>query len=313
MAQCKICPLCDRPGTLSEASEIDSIPSNVRKFREHIFTVWRCSNCESLHSLEEVDLVPYYDAYPFKNHTLDYYTLIAYHNRLFRLKKSGLKQNHRILDFGCGAGLFVEFLKQKGYQNAFGYDSFVHPYSDPSILQQHYDIVTSYDVIEHVDDPIAFYKTMTELVTPNGLLVIGTPEASRLSLSKNKLTPELHQPYHRHILSEKLLLSLAKKFSLTPENIYRRFYFDSPIPFANSRFIWSYIAKTGGMIDVAVEKINLATILLSPRLILEGLFGYFFPQRGNILITFRKSISTERDDGEFIPDVTLSKQKTVNE
>jgi hypothetical protein len=52
--------------------------------------------------------------------------------------------------------------------------------------------------------------------------------------------------------------------------------------------MWSYISATGGMIDAAVEAPQPGLVLRSPKLLFESLFGFLFPPRGNILLSFRK-------------------------
>ena len=301
MATCTVCPLCEQPKTLQQATEIAQVPCNVRRLRDHQFTVWRCSNCNSLHSYEDADLGFYYKHFPFQRHQLDFATRIGYKNRLRLLQKRGLSKTHTILDYGCGAGLFVDFLRESGYANAFGYDAYVERHADTSVLNQKYDAVVSYDVIEHVDSPREFMRAIERLVRIGGLLAIGTPEADNIPLNDgNVLAAELSQPYHRHLLSERVLLTLAAENGMVAEHTHRRFYMDSLVPGVNSRFIWSYIAATGGMIDAAVEPPRMGVILRSPKLIFNALFGYFLPPRGNILITFRKvkHASTAHDDAE---------------
>lgn len=289
MSENLVCNLCDKPGTYDEATEIGKVPCHVRCFQNDMFTVWRCNSCGSIHSKEDPDLNTYYADYPFKNHTLDYHTRIGYRNRLRMLKKQGFRPEHRLLDFGCGKGLFLSFLCAHGYPNVFGFDSFVDQYADPSILQEHFDVIVSYDVIEHVDDPREFLEALVTALRKGGLLVLGTPNADHLKLSNKKHQPvELSQPYHRHIFSEQMLLQLGAEFGLEVVHTYRRFYFDSLYPSVNTRFMWAYVQRTGGMIDVCVESPRLKVIFRSPKLIFYALFGYFFPPRSNILFTFTK-------------------------
>ena len=267
------------------------MPCNVRQLKEHKFVVWRCTGCNSLHASDEPDLDFYYERFPFQNHRLDFHARIGYGNRLRMLSRLGLNRTHRVLDYGCGAGLFVQYLREKGFSNAAGYDRFVPAYSDASVLRAgSYDAVVLYDVIEHVDDPRALLSSLVDLVVPGGLIAVGTPNADHISLREESLlTPELSQPYHRHIFSERTLLKMAEENGLTAEQIYRRFYFDSLFPGVNTRFMWAYIAETGGMIDAAVEPPQVARVFKSPRLLFYALFGYFFPPRGNILVTFRRA------------------------
>lgn len=254
MEECTTCNVCDEPETLNASTEQAQVPCHVHCFRDESFTVWRCKNCGSLHSKEVVDLERFYASYPFKDHKLDFHTRIGYRNRLNLLKRQGAKPNHLILDYGCGAGLYVKFLREQGFQNVHGYDPFIPHFADDQILEKKFDIVVSHDVIEHVEEPIHFLENMVRLLKPNGLLVLGTPNASEISLrSEDVLAVELSQPYHRHILSEKALSHLAERFALEPVHTYRRFYFDSFIPSVNTKFMWKYVELNGGFIDVCVK------------------------------------------------------------
>lgn len=298
MKEFQICNLCDQPGSFAQAREKARVYCHVRKFKNDAFTVWRCVNCGCLHSLEPVDLQKYYDDYPFKNHKLDFHTKIAYANRVNLLKQLNVSYKNSIIDYGCGAGLYVEYLKNHSFENTVGYDPFINQYSNDDVLKAKYDVVVSHDVIEHVDNPMQFFETMLSLSKPGGLVVVGTPNASEIKLSGSSFPAvELSQPYHRHILSERALITQAKKFGFDVRHVYRRFYFDSLIPGVNVRFMWKYIAMCGGMIDAAVEPFRWRLVLSSPRLWLLAFFGYFWRSPGNILITFQSkdAIKTSSD------------------
>jgi 2-polyprenyl-3-methyl-5-hydroxy-6-metoxy-1,4-benzoquinol methylase len=223
-----------------------------------------------------------------KKHRLDFHAKIGYGNRVALLKKIGLQKDSRILDYGCGNGLFVQYLQSKGYTNATGYDPYIEAYTKTSLLHRSYDVVTSYDVIEHVEDPKSYMQDLVSLVKPGGLLVVGTPNAEEIDLfDPEGPAVELSQPYHRHILSARALFRLAEDNNLEVVDVYRRFYFDSLLPMVNTRCMWTYIKATGGMIDAAVEPIRWSQFLKSPRLLLYAFIGYFLPPRGNILLSFR--------------------------
>ena len=286
MAACAECNLCNQPGTYSGAPEVHRVPCNVRQFKDHIFTLWRCTGCGSLHCLEDADLPTYYAEYPLKKQRLSFSEEIGYGNRLKLMNRQGVHRAHRVLDYGCGAGLYVNFLRQKKYSNAFGYDPFVPEYADHGILDSPFDAVVSYDVIEHEDDPAAFMRAIRAVVRPGGLVVIGTPNADRISATLQG-DPNLHVPYHRHILSERLLLAAARKQGMEPVHIYRRSFYDSLVPTVNSHFMWAYIRKSGGLLDAAVEPPQVALVLRSPRMVLAAFFGYFMPAGDYILASFR--------------------------
>jgi SAM-dependent methyltransferase len=263
------------------------VPCNVRRFKDDVFTLWRCTGCGSLHCAEDADLPRYYAHYPLQQQALTLHERIGYGNRLRLLERQGFRRTDRLLDYGCGVGLFVRYLRDRGLWNASGFDPYVPALADSEVLRRRYDAVVSYDVIEHDDDPCAFLGTLSRLVRPGGLLVIGTPDAAHVSLDR-KGDPSLHPPYHRHLLSERALLGLGRKHGLEPIHVYRRSFYDSPIPTVNSRFMWRHIERSGGFLDAVTEPPRTGLILLSPVLLFLAFFGYFVPRGDNMLVTFRR-------------------------
>lgn len=190
--------------------------------------------------------------------------------------------------------MFVSFLLQCGY-NASGYDSYVEKYSDRKVLSNVYDVVTSYDVIEHANQPVEFFEQLVCCLQQGGLFAVGTPDADKINLSDpEKFSMELHQPYHRHILSEETLLKLGAHAGLDIVKVYHRFYFDTLYPMVNTRFLKAYVRCTGNFIDVIFEEPRLRFLFTLPQLLFYALAGYFFPPSGNITVFFRKSTLTNR-------------------
>ena len=265
------------------------IRCNVREFSNESFTVWRCGECRSLHCLEQVDLERYYLDYPFKKHRPDLWTRLAYGELLRRLRRHGLRPNGSLLDFGCGPGLFVDFLHNKGYAKAQGFDAYVKEHSDPAPLSRQYDFVFSQDVIEHVEDPHGFLRRLKELARPGGTVYVGTPNASEIDLDDpERFLAEIHMPYHRHVLSEPALVSIGRECGLELIARYPRYYFDTPWPSANTRVIMEYIRRCGNLIDAAFEPPRWGLVLRSPRLWYFGLLGWFHTPPAQIALVFRR-------------------------
>ena len=144
--------------------------------------------------------------------------------------------------------MFVLFLQQCGYK-AFGYDPYVEKYSDKKVLENRYDIVTSYEALEHANQPVEFFEQIAHCVRQGSLIAIETPNADEIDLQDPvKFALELHQPYHRHILSEKSLINLGLKRGLEVVKIYHRFYFDTLYPMVNTRLLKSYVRITGNFL-----------------------------------------------------------------
>ena len=289
MADATLCNVCNTPSRIEDAVEIGLIPSNVRRFQAEKFTVWRCRSCQSLHSKETIDLAYYYKHYPVQQHRLDLWARVAYSVRLKRLIREGLRRELSLLDYGCGNGLFVSYLQERGYRNAAGFDPYIPEYANENTLSKTYDFVAAQDVIEHAETPKKLMERLTSYVRPSGMLCIGTPNAVHINLSQpDRFALSLHQPYHRHILSEAALLQLGKEMGLKPKRIYHRWYYDSLFPTINYRFLQTYVLRAGNMLDAAFEPPRIGMVMTSPLMLFYALFGYFFPPRTEMMILFHK-------------------------
>jgi SAM-dependent methyltransferase len=261
----------------------------VRAFKNTFFTMWRCIGCGSIHCAEDADLPRYYAGYPLSNQPNNVLSRLACHNQLRMLERASFRRSMTLLDFGCGGGLFVEYLQDAGVSSC-GYDPYVARYNDPIVLDNTYDAVVSFDVIEHDDDPRRFFDDLVQHVNPGGILTIGTPRAEGVSLHRPK-DPSLHPPYHRHILSERIMVELGRQRGLELVRVDRRSFADTLVPFANYQSMQAYIEATGGFLDIVAEPPRLRTVMGSPRFLFLGLFGYLLPRRNYMIVTFRKPAS----------------------
>ena len=105
----------------------------------------------------------------------------------------------KALDVGCGAGLLCEPLARMGAQ-VTGLDAAAEnvavalAHAEPQGLDIDYrneaiedfggrdfDLVTSLEVLEHVDDPEAFINGLARALADDGLMIISTPNRTALS------------------------------------------------------------------------------------------------------------------------------------
>lgn len=81
---------------------------------------------------------------------------------------------HRIshLDYGGGSGLLSELLRANGWQSS-SYDQFVDGPDEFGRLST-YDLVTAFEVFEHVVDPLDLMASLSKLAHPQSLIMFTT-------------------------------------------------------------------------------------------------------------------------------------------
>jgi SAM-dependent methyltransferase len=286
---CAVCPFCSgQAGSAEQAKEFASVPAVVREYQTEHFTVWRCRCCDSLHCLEPVNLSRFYKVYPFAKHQLDLVTRTALGNRARQLLRQGVQKTDAILDFGCGNGLFVTFLRKMGFSDVTGYDLYSNEYSDTAVLNNEYEVVLAQDVIEHADDPAQMLQAMVNCLKPQGLICLGTPMAERIDIKKwRSFNMSIHQPYHRHIFSARALVALARRFGLKEVKIFDRHFSETKVPLVNLFFMHKYVEYSGNVINVGFERPRLKGFLLYPQLIFYAFFGFFLSRRCEMMAYFR--------------------------
>ena len=264
--------------------------SNVRRFAHERFGVWRCPHCKSIHAADEVDLDYYYSGYPFHGGTeLDWAERAVYRNLTRRLERAGLRKHHAILDYGCGSGALIRYLRQAGYENAFGYDQFSPEYKVPERLERRYDCIVSQDVIEHVAEPWELLRTFDRLTNPGALISIGTPNAEGVDLKEPEwFVHALHQPYHRHILSGTVLREAGETLGWEVARYYTTEYVNTLVPFVNLRCVRHYMECFDNTMDAAFDRRMDNWKLFNPLTLWYGFFGYFQTDNAGVMVVFRK-------------------------
>lgn len=162
-------------------------------------TLVRCQSCQFIFSETiptEEELLIHYSSYR-RNNNLSSITIQRY-NELLNLFEI-YRQTNRLLDIGCGDGYFLVAAKARGW-NVFGTE-----YTDEAIKicsekgiqmykgaieaisfdQQKFDVVTSFEVLEHLNNAKEHISTIHNLIREKGVFYFTTPNFN--SLSRRKL------------------------------------------------------------------------------------------------------------------------------
>ena len=124
------------------------------------------------------------------------------------LTRSNLSQNrnpkYKLLDIGCGYGAFLDSAQQMGFAvagveidkqiaekaRASGfvvYDDYLENLELPA---NNYDVITLWDVIEHVPDPVSLLAECHRLLKPGGILFYHTGNA-KFQVTKGRILAKL--------------------------------------------------------------------------------------------------------------------------
>ena len=124
------------------------------------------------------------------------------------LSKLELPESPDICDFGCGDGVSFPMLRSIG--NVCGiecdtslitdrYRDSIHtqPLGDPAYEGLQFDLVTAFDVVEHIEDDVTAMTSLADLVRPGGWLVMTVPAFMSLWDKHD----EINQHYRRYTKS----------------------------------------------------------------------------------------------------------------
>jgi SAM-dependent methyltransferase len=112
------------------------------------------------------------------------------------LRDALLRQDRRrLLDFGCGGGGFLEEMRKRGWEvtgvdasvaavqrvrNVLGLDALAGSLPDERLALEAFDLITMWQSLEHVHQPLRILREARRLLVRGGMLVISAPNIDSL-------------------------------------------------------------------------------------------------------------------------------------
>lgn len=190
--QCKICGLaCEK--------------IHIEEKDNRVYTILQCMFCKTIQVAEFYESIsPEYSNLKIEDfgdkhiwmNRLHKFVAYKYFNRLFSSILGPRFLSSKFIDIGCGTGGFIEHLQSVGI-SCSGFDaskvqvdyalkhglpvvfaSSVNEYLFKNELAaRSFDVVTMWDVLEHIREPYDFLLSTHNLLKPNGLVYVSVPSS----------------------------------------------------------------------------------------------------------------------------------------
>ena len=216
------CPICG-----NNFSVVD------QKYNEYYLV--KCVLCETVYSTpHKSDINIYEDSYKNQINSYGRYTRdsikIKSNTKLtwaqFQLRNYLTFRSGKLLDIGCSTGLFMSAFKKLGFE-VYGIEpSQVAIDSMPSSIKKnvingvlekdkyknsYFDLVTAWEVIEHLENPGEFLQNVKVLLKKDGILALSCPNWNSPWEKKTK-DVNRRPPFHLNYFTETTLPKLLRKY-----------------------------------------------------------------------------------------------------
>lgn len=142
----------------------------------------------------------------------------------------------RLLDFGCGWGFFLATARERGWE-VYGLEPLpghalyaramvgatvtTDVLHDDTFPADHFDVITAFQVLEHLPDPAGNLHRLHRCLRPGGLILIEVPNIATWSVTLLGKRHRHFNPDHLTFFSPRTLRALLEKYGLEVLETYR--------------------------------------------------------------------------------------------
>jgi len=148
---------------------------------------------------------------------------VAHVQHVLRLRDLGVR---RVLDFGCGFGQFLEMCRSFGI-DAVGVDrsharrsgAGLEIFAELDDAPGQFDAVTLFEVLEHLDDPLAMIRLLRTRLNPRGVMIVEVPNTTgTVAISSREDYYKIHPLDHINAFTPSTLARMMDRAGFAPIN-----------------------------------------------------------------------------------------------
>lgn len=203
----------------------------------HKFNLVQCSSCGFVFMKQiptPAELKAHYDTYSYdREQYLSPITIKNYNQLLDEFEP--YRKSNKLLDVGCGMGFFLEAAKQRGWEvygteyspkaieinEKKGIKMIAGQLLSDNFPEKDFDVITSFEVIEHINNPLEEIHHIYSLLRSKGLFYCTTPNFNsllRYYLKENYNV--INYPEHLSYYTKKTLTNLLTKNGFKKLKVY---------------------------------------------------------------------------------------------
>ncbi len=162
----------------------DLVYLNPRMDEDELASLYNTSEDQTSRSIADSQRYAGHDAHKIKKF-----------NTAIRLLKKHKKDINNVFDLGCSTGIFLDLVANQGWtpygsdlnrnlieanQKKYGKQIKLQTGNQIDFPDQHFDVITLFDSIEHMPDPLITLKEIMRVMKDDGLVIISTPNVGGL-------------------------------------------------------------------------------------------------------------------------------------
>ncbi len=233
-------------------------------------SILRCTNCKLTYTL---DITPHYgiireDSTKFVK---EYLEEARFYNEYFNAMIETIRRYKNpkyLLDVGCGIGLFLQKIKvigwkavgvdmskaAVGYARAHGLEVYLGKIEEITFKPGTFDVITLFQTIEHIKDPLKTLKKIYSLLLKGGMLLITTPsEESLMARVLGKYWFGYRNIEHLYFFNKQSLASMQKKVGFKKIMIHTEFGRILSVPWVLTRIFEYYYNQKSPLVSLALK------------------------------------------------------------